>query len=45
VASMSARRIPADDVVAKLPFGFMAFFLSTCMSVEGGRIRHFSNNF
>jgi hypothetical protein len=23
---MSARRIPADDVVVKLPFDFMAFF-------------------
>jgi hypothetical protein len=25
-ANMSARSIPADDVVAKLPFDFIAFF-------------------
>jgi hypothetical protein len=42
---MKARRIPADVVVAKLPFGFMAAFLSTCMSMERGRIRHFPELF
>src|SRR3954454_2449486 len=37
---MNVRRIPADVVVAKLPFDLMTFFLSTCMSLEGEGIRH-----
>src|ERR1700709_2503859 len=43
VVNTSARRIPAADVMEKLAVGFMEPFLSTCMSAERARIRHFSN--
>jgi hypothetical protein len=44
-AIMSARRIPANEVVAKLLVAFIVFFPSTGMSIEGAGIRHFPELF